>query len=83
METKTKKRLPRSPVYDQLVADGGWLTSHGLSLMTGLKASSISKSLNRWEREGFLESRERKLALYDPEFRGTKEYRALMDEYFE
>lgn len=85
MEVKTrttKGQMPRSVAYDYLVMDGGWLTADGLALHSGVKPSGIRKIINRWERNGWVESRERKLGSIR-DFRGTREYKAVrLNEYY-
>ena len=54
---RTSGKPPVSPSFEILEADGGWLTSEGIAVAGGLNPVSVNRSLYRWLKTGFVESR--------------------------
>lgn len=50
-------KTPRSPIFDVLAIDGGWLTTAGIALACGMIESSVDRSLWRWAAAGIVERR--------------------------
>ena len=68
-------------VFDALVADGGWLTTDGLALMTGRKYEAVRRASHRMRERGWVESR-KVLLTYKSHRRGFDErleWRAVAD----
>ncbi len=59
----TTGKRPVSPSFDILETDGGWLTSEGVAVAGGLNPKSVNRSLYRWRKRGFVESRLIELSL--------------------